>query len=127
MKIVALIARVLLGLIFVMFGSNVFLHFLPMTTPPGLAGQFLTVLFVSKFVYMVSVFQLIGGLLLLVNRFVPLALCILGAIIVNILTFHILIAPEGLPLAIVVTVLWFIVFARVRKAFTPIFAARAEG
>ncbi len=126
MKIVALIARLLLGLVFAVFGSNAFLHFMPMQVPPGNAGAFLTLLFTTKYVYAISAFQLLGGILLLINRFVPLALCILAGIIINILLFHILMAPDGLPMAIVVTVLWFIVFARVSRAFAPIFAARVE-
>jgi len=126
MKIVALIARLLLGLMFAVFGSNAFLHFLPMVMPPGNAGAFLTLLFTTKYLYAISGLQLLGGVLLLINRFVPLALTILAGIIINILLFHILMAPEGLPLAIVAAVLWFIVFARVRRAFAPLFAARVE-
>jgi uncharacterized membrane protein YphA (DoxX/SURF4 family) len=124
MTIAVLIARVLLGLIFVTFGLNGFLHFLPMTLPPGPAGQFLTV--VSETHYMVLVFlvQLISGLLLLVNRFVPLALTLLGPVLVNILLFHITMAPSGLPLPLITTVLWFIVFYTVRKAFAGLFRSR---
>jgi len=69
MKIVVLIARILLGLIFVVFGLNPFLKYIPMQMPPGTAGQFLTVLFVSHFVYVVGAAQVIGGVLLLVNRY----------------------------------------------------------
>ena len=65
MKIVVLIARILLGLIFVVFGLNPFLKYIPMQMPPGTAGQFLTVLFVSHFVYVVGAAQVIGGVLLL--------------------------------------------------------------
>src|SRR5438046_1166535 len=85
MKIAALIARILLGLIFVVFGLNPFLKYIPMQMPPGTAGQFLTVLFVSHFVYVVGAAQVIGGVLLLVSRYVPLALTILGPVIVSIL------------------------------------------
>ena len=106
MKILTIIARVLLGLIFVFFGSNGLLHFLPMPPlPQGVAGEYLHSFFASGYVYVISGFQLIAGLLLLIGKFVPLGLTILGAIIVNIWAFHLLMAPEGLPPAVVVTVL----------------------
>ncbi|HET6886975.1 MAG TPA: hypothetical protein VFH87_03525 [Candidatus Udaeobacter sp.] len=106
MKILTIIARILLGLIFVFFGSNGFLHFLPMPPlPKGVTGEYLHAFFASGYVYVISGFQVAGGLLLLIGRFVPLGLIILAAIIVNIWTFHLLMAPEGLPPAVVVTVL----------------------
>jgi putative oxidoreductase len=106
MKILTIIARILLGLIFVFFGSNGLLHFLPMPPlPQGVTGEFLHSFFASGYVYVISGFQLIAGLLLLIGKFVPLGLTILGAIIVNIWAFHLLMAPEGLPPAVVVTVL----------------------
>ena len=106
MKVLTIIARVLLGLIFVFFGSNGLLHFLPMPPlPQGVTGEFLHSFFASGYVYVISAFQLIAGLLLLIGKFVPLGLTILGAIIANIWTFHLLMAPEGLPPAVVVTVL----------------------
>jgi putative oxidoreductase len=106
MKILTIIARVLLGLIFVFFGSNGLLHFLPMPPlPQGVTGEYLHSFFASGYVYVISAFQLIAGLLLLIGKFVPLGLTILGAIIVNIWAFHLLMAPEGLPPAVVVTIL----------------------
>jgi putative oxidoreductase len=106
MKILTIIARVLLGLIFVFFGSNGLLHFLPMPPlPQGVTGEFLHSFFASGYVYVISAFQLIAGLLLLIGKFVPLGLTILAAIIVNIWTFHLLMAPAGLPPAVVVTIL----------------------
>ena len=126
MKIAVLIARILLGLIFVLFGLNGFLQFLHMPPPTGLQAQFLGALFVSHYYIVIFALQLICGILLLAGRYVPLAITILGAIIVNILIFHITMAPSGLPLALLTTVLWFIVFAGVRKAFAGIFAAKVE-
>ena len=106
MKIATIIARVLLGLIFVVFGSNFFLNFIPMPPPPpGLAGDYFKVFAGSGYMYVVGALQLLSGLLLLIGRFVPLALTILAAMIFNILVFHILMDPKGLPMAIVVTVL----------------------
>ena len=124
MKILSSISRFLLGLIFLVFGLNGFLHFIPMPPPSGVAGQFLGSMFVTKYLVFVFAVQLIGGLLLLVNRYVPLALTILGPIIVNILLFHSLMNPAGLGLALFVTILWIVVFASVRSAFAGIFQAR---
>jgi uncharacterized membrane protein YphA (DoxX/SURF4 family) len=118
MKIATIIARILLGLIFVVFGSNAFLHFIPMPPlPQNLAGDYLRVFLASGYIYIIGGLQVIGGLLLLIGRFVPLGLTILGAIIVNILLFHILMAPEGFPPAIVVTVLELFLLWRYRDAF----------
>jgi putative oxidoreductase len=123
MKILTIIARVLLGLIFVFFGSNAFLHFLPMPPlPPGVTGEYLHAFFASGYVNVIGGFQVIGGLFLLIGRFVPLGLTILGAIIVNIWAFHLLMAPEvaGLVPAIVVTILELFLIWRYRDAFAGI-------
>src|SRR6202008_819002 len=99
MKIATIIARSLVGLIFVVFGSNMFLHFVPMPPPPeGPARDFMTALFVSGYLYVVGALQVIGGLSLLTGRWVPLGLTLLGPVIVNILAFQALMAPAGLPL-----------------------------
>jgi len=122
MKIVALIARILLGLVFFVFGLNGFLHFIPAgPMPTGLAGQFSTALMQSHYYVVVFAVQLLGGVLLLVNRYVPLALTILGPVIVNILCFHLFLLRTGLPLALVVAILWAILAFRHRQAFSGIF------
>src|SRR5690349_18967028 len=87
MKILNSISRVLLGFIFLVFGLNGFLHFIPMPPPSGVAGQFLGSMFVTKYLVFVFAIQLIGSVLLLINRYVPLALTILGPIIVHLLLF----------------------------------------
>jgi putative oxidoreductase len=126
MKILTNISRFLLGLIFLVFGLNGFLHFIPMPPPSGVAGQFLGAMFVSKYLLVVSGLQVISGALLLINRYVPLALTILGPIIVNILLFHGLMNPAGIGLAVFVTIFWGVVFVSVRSAFDGIFEARVE-
>jgi len=126
MKILTNISRFLLGLIFLVFGLNGFLHFIPMPPPSGIAGQFLGAMFVSNYLLVVSGLQAISGALLLINRYVPLALTILGPIIVNILLFHALMSPVGIGLAVFVTIFWGVVFASVRLAFDGIFEARVE-
>ena len=126
MKILANISRFVLGLIFLVFGLNGFLHFIPMPPPSGVAGQFIGALFVSKHLLVVSGLQVISGALLLINRYVALALTILGPIIVNILLYHTLMNPTGLGLAFFVAILWGVIFAGVRSAFEGIFEARVE-
>jgi putative oxidoreductase len=124
MKIVILIARLLLGLIFVVFGLNGFLNFIKGPMPSGLAAQFVGALVLSHYFWVVAAIQVAGGVLLLVNRYVPLALVLLGPVIVNIILYHVFLNLSGATLAAVVTVLWFIVFYGKRQYFSGIFAQR---
>jgi len=127
MKIAALIARILLGLVFLVFGLNGFLQFIPMgPLPSGVAGQFLTALFQSHYVLVVSALQLAGGVLLLVNRYVPLALVLLGPVILNIFLYHLLMDRSGLPIAIVVVALWGILAFRHRQYFSGLFVQKTS-
>src|SRR5215813_12683306 len=106
MKIAVIIARVLVGLVFVVFGSNAFLNFIPAKLPEGHAGQFFTALFATHYVLAIGACQVIGGALLLVGKYIPLGLTILGPIVVNILLYHLLMSMMGLSVALVVAVLW---------------------
>jgi putative oxidoreductase len=126
MKIAVLISRILVGLIFAFFGANLLFHFLPNPPmPPGPAKDFTTVLATTHYTQVVGFFQFVPGILLLINRYVPLALTVLAAQLVNILTTHILVMNgNGLPIPIVVVILWFIVFWSVRSAFAGIFQQR---
>jgi putative oxidoreductase len=126
MKIASLIARLLLGLIFLAFGLNGFLHFIPMPPPTGVALQFFMAMIATHYWVVIFGVQVIGGVLLLVNRFVPLALVLLGPVIVNIFFFHMFMAPAGLPLAIVVVVLWVLLAVRNKQYFSSIFVQRSE-
>lgn len=126
MKITVAIARILLAVIFLFFGSNIFLHFIPAPPmPPSPMQQFSSAMQTSGYVYAVGVFQVVPAILLLINRYVPLALTILGPVLVNILLFHITMAPATIPGALVATILWFIVFWSVHSAFAGIFQQRA--
>jgi hypothetical protein len=124
MRTASTIARYLAGVIFLVFGLNGFLHFIPLPPPDGVAGQFMGALYVSHYLAVIFGFQVLAAVLLLANRFVPLALAILAPVIVNILSFHALMAPSGLPQAVLVTVLWTLIFADVRPAFAGLFQAR---
>ena len=126
MKTISAIARYLAGVIFLVFGLNGFLHFIPLPPPSGVAGQFMGALFVSHYLTLIFGLQVIAAVLLLANRYVPLALAVLASVIVNILCFHALMAPSGLPLAIVVAVLWVLTFVDVRSAFAGLFQSRLQ-
>ena len=124
MRTASVIARYLAGLIFLVFGLNGFLHFIPMPAPGGIAGQYMGALYASHYLWVIFAFQLIAAVLLLINRYVPLAVAVLAPVIVNILCFHALMAPSGLPLALFVAVLWAVIFVDVRPAFAALFQAR---
>ena len=126
MRTVSAIARYLAGVIFLVFGLNGFLHFIPLPPPDGVAGQFMGALFVSHYLTLIFGLQVIAAVLLLANRYVPLALAVLAPVIVNILTFHALMAPSGLPMAVFVAVLWAVIFIDVRPAFAGLFQPRFQ-
>jgi putative oxidoreductase len=125
MKIAVLIARILLGLEFVFFGLNAFFHYLPQPElPKDASGQFIGALFSTHYGHAVAAVQVIGGVLLIIGRYIPLALTLLGPVLVNILFFHLFMAPKQLPNALVSVLLWFIIFYGVRHAFAGIFAEK---
>ncbi len=124
MRTATVIARYLAGVIFLVMGLNGFLNFIPLPPPGGIAGQFMGALYVSHYLWVIFAFQVIAGVLLLVNRYVPLAVAILAPVLVNIITFHVLMAPAGLPLAVFVTLLWIVMFIQVRPAFSGLFQSR---
>ena len=126
MKIASVIARYLAGVIFFVFGLNGFLHFIPLPPPDGVAAQFMGALYVSHYLWVIFAFQVIAGVLLLVNRYIPLAVAVLAPVIVNILSFHVLMAPSGLPLALFVAALWTVIFIDVRPAFSGLFQSRLQ-
>lgn len=125
MKIVTIIARLLLGLVFVVFGANFFFHFIKAPPPTGLAGDYFRVLSESGYLYVIGAMQLLGGLLVLTGLFVPLGLTILAGILFNIWTFHLLFAPAGLGPAIIATVLELCLLWAYRSAFAGLFTSRA--
>jgi putative oxidoreductase len=125
MKTARFVARILLGLLFFVFGLNGFLHFIPLPEPTGLAGQFMGALYLSHYLAVVFAIEVIGGVLLLAGRFVPLALTLIGPVLINILLYHTLLEPQGLPVAIVAAVLYLLVFSEVRQAFAAVFASRS--
>ena len=123
MKYVIVIVRVLLGLLFVVFGSNAFLNF--MGPPPpmqGQAGAFITALMSSGYIYVIAVLEVLGGLCLLLGaRFVPLGLTLLGPVIVNIVLFHVFLEPAGMAMAVVISALALFLLWIYRFKFPAIF------
>src|SRR3984893_5895685 len=126
MRPASVIARYLTGVIFLVMGMNGFLNFIPLPPPGGVAGEFQGDPDASDDLWGIFAFQVIAGVLLLVNRYVPLAVAVLAPIIVNILTFHASMAPSGLPLALFVAVLWALIFVDVRPAFAGLFQSRVD-
>jgi putative oxidoreductase len=125
MKIAAIVARYLLGLIFTVFALNGFLNFIPQPPLPNpLAIQFLVSVSESHFAAFFFAVQLLGGLLLLSGYFVPLALTLLAAELYNILAFHLTLAPATIAPALVASALWVLVFLQYRESFNGIFRAK---
>jgi len=126
MSVAVVIARILLGLVFFGFGLFGFVPVHPPPFPPGIAGEFASVFFRSHWVLFVDGFECIAGALLLVNRYVPLGLVVLAPIIVNILIFHLTMAPSGILPGLVVGGLWFVVAFSVRPSLEPLLVQRAS-
>ncbi|NYF92149.1 DoxX family membrane protein [Tunturiibacter empetritectus] len=122
MKIAVLIARILLGLVFLVFGLNAFFHFIPMQPIPGDAGVMATLMYTHGWLTFHGVLYTVAGILLIVGRYVPVALVILGPILVNILVFHLtLTGGAGIGPGLVCTVLEIFLIWAYWPAFEGIF------
>ena len=125
MKTTSIVARYLLGLQFTVFGLNGFLHFIPAPPPANpLAMQFFVAVSASHFAAFFFALQVLGGLLLLFGRFVPLALTLLAGELYNILAFHLTMAPASIAPALLASVLWVLVFLQYRDSLKGIFSAK---
>ena len=125
MKIAVTIARILMGLTFLIFGLDKFFHFIPAQMPPGTAGQFAGILFTTHYLWVIAVLEVGCGILFLTNRYIALALLLIGPVLVNILLFSALMIPSGIFPGLFVAICWFIVFSAHREAFKPVFAQNA--
>ncbi len=123
MKILTVIARILLGLVFAVFGSNAFIHFMPMPEMTGYPAQFIGSMAATGYLQAVAVFQVAGGLLLLIGRFVPLGLTLLGPLIVNIVMYHAFMDHNGMPIALVVCAIEAFLIWQYRAAFASVLRA----
>ena len=126
MKIAVIIARILLGLPFLIFGLNDFFHFSPMQPIPGDAGVLVTIMYTHGWLVFHGLLYVIAGVLLVVGRYVPVALVILGPIIVNILVFHLTLQPAGIGPGLVCTALELFLIYAYWPAFRGIFVPRLE-
>jgi putative oxidoreductase len=127
MKIAATVSRYVLGLLFTVFGLNGFLHFIPQPPPAAaVAQQFMMSAFTSHYLAVVFLVQIVGGLLLLSGRFVPLALAILAPVLVNILNFHITMDPGNIGIGAFAALLWIILFVQYRQSFSALFQSRPD-
>ena len=118
------VARILLGLTFLVFGLNGFFQFIKLPSPSGVALQFMSALAISHESVVIMGLQVLGGALLLLNRFVPLALFVLAPIVLNILFFHFFMDPGGIPRALVVLVLWVLAALAFPDMFLVLFRAK---
>ncbi len=127
MKIVFVAARLLLGLIFVVLGLNGFLFFIPPPpTIPSAAAAFSGVMMTSHYMWFTMGVQVIAGIMLLSNQYVPLALVVLGAVLSNILVFHITMYPAGLPVALITTAIWVVAAWPFRAHYGQLFVRNAR-
>jgi putative oxidoreductase len=126
MKIAVLIARILLGLIFLVFGLNIYFMFIPQPPPQGDAGAIAGLMFLHHWFHFYGLLYVIGGVLLLVGRYVPVGLVLLGPILVNILVFHLTLAPAGVGIGLFCTLLEVFLIYAYWPAFRGIFTSKME-
>jgi uncharacterized membrane protein YphA (DoxX/SURF4 family) len=127
MKVATIILRILLGLVFFVFGLNKIHALFPVgPMPTGAAGEFIGVMVATKYFAVIGFLEAVGGLLLCGNRFVPLGLTILGPIIVNVFMTALLMDNHGIPMAGAVTAMWLFLFWRYKNNFLPLFEAKAK-
>ena len=120
------VARVVLGLAFFVFGLNGFLNFIPQPPPPPAAGAFAGALFATGYFFpLLKGTEVLASLLLLSNRYVPLALAVLAPILINITAFHLFLEPPAtLGLPIVLLILELYLARSYRDAFSSMLQAR---
>jgi uncharacterized membrane protein YphA (DoxX/SURF4 family) len=126
-RFIPAIVRVLLGLIFLVFGLNGFLNFIPMPKdiPPDIMNV-MGALMKAGYMTVVSAAEVLIALLLLTNRFVPLALALLAPIVVGIITYHVAMDPKTIGPGVVVTLMELYLAWAYRGAFRPMLAARVK-
>jgi uncharacterized membrane protein YphA (DoxX/SURF4 family) len=123
MKYVILTCRIMLGIAFTFFGANHILNFMHPPAMPGDAGLYTGLLQSHHYFLFVGVIQLVSGILLLVGRFVPLAITLLGPMLVNILLFHFLFSLTNVAVALACTLFWLVLFFAYIRSFIPLFVA----
>ena len=119
-------ARIALGLVFATFGLNKLLAFLPQPPMSGPPAQFFGALFATGYMIpLLAVTEIVAGLMLLSGRYVPLGLALLAPVVVNIVGFHVFLAPAGLAMPLVVLGLELYLAWTYRDAFAPMLRMRS--
>lgn len=127
MKIAIIIVRTLVGLLFLFASVSYFLDLIPVPPMEGPMKTFNEGLAASGyFMTLLKTTELVSAILLLVGRFVPLALVILSPIIINILMVHIFLERSGLPVAIFLVIANIFLAYGYRDAFKPLLTAKYE-
>lgn len=126
MKIVVLVSRILLGLLFTGIGLNHLVKFTQMAVPPGDAAALLGLMVAHHWFVFYGLIEVAGGLMLLSGWFVPLGLTLLAGMGTNILLFHITLEPSGLPAMLFFALLELALVYAYRASFAGIFSARAK-
>jgi putative oxidoreductase len=120
-------AKVILGVGFLVFGANGFLHFITIPLPAGQSAQsFLGALDSTGYLKVVKALEMLAGALLIGGRLAPLALLILGPIVINILLYDLFMDPKGVPIAGFFSVLILFLAYRHKEHFAPFFVVRPE-
>jgi uncharacterized membrane protein YphA (DoxX/SURF4 family) len=126
MKIAVLVVRILLGLMFLVFGLNGFLHFIPSPPIPGDAGALMGIMMAHGWIKFHALLYVIAALLLLIGRYVPVALVLLGPVMVNAVIFHLTLFSTGLGMALVVSAMLVFLIYAYWPAFRGIFTAKMD-
>ncbi len=123
---VVLIARLILGFIFVVFGLNGFLNFIPVPEMNDQANSFMGIMFTSGWLTVVKLIEIAGGVCLLAGRMVPFGLTLLGPVIFNILMFHLMLDRGGLPMAVILTLVEAFLIWAYWPSFNAVLAVEAK-
>ena len=126
MKHLPMLARVLLGLIFAVFGVVGLFELGPQPEMGEEAGAFMGAVMDTGYLWpVIKVTEIVCGVLLILGIFVPLALVVLAPVVLNILLFHIFLAPEGVAIGIAAVVLGLYVAHQHRESFSAVLQRKA--
>jgi hypothetical protein len=124
MKKASMAVRILMGLMFFIFGLNGFLHFLPMPPMEGEAAEFIGLLMTSKLFFVIKTMEVACAILLLWNQYTTIAYLLLAPIIFNIFWFHVTLAPQGAPMGILLLAMEGFLLWSNKKAYLPLLKAK---
>ncbi|PWA06898.1 DoxX family membrane protein [Flavobacterium psychrotolerans] len=117
-----LLVRIVLGTVLIVFGSNSFLHFIPLPTPTGAAADFIKLLSATKYIFpVVGILEVFIGIMLLLKKGVPFFILVLAPISINILLFYLLLDFPGVSAALIIALLNAILIYKYWKRYSPLF------